>query len=116
MKPLEYQKLAVRTESREFYEVDPRLLHAGLGLATEAGEFLDVIKRRLFYGDPESAKNLGEELGDVLWYVAIACEALDIDLGEVMRKNINKLKVRYPEKFTQENALNRDLDREGAEL
>ena len=80
------------------------LLHASMGLVTEAGEFQDMLKKHVFYGKPLDEVNLKEEIGDLLWYCAIALEALDTDFQAVMQTNIDKLKARYPEKFTEEKA------------
>jgi NTP pyrophosphatase (non-canonical NTP hydrolase) len=88
------------------------LLHASMGLVTEAGEFQDMLKKHVFYGKPLDEVNLKEEIGDVLWYCAIALEALGTDFESVMETNINKLKARYPEKFTEDKAENRDLVKE----
>lgn len=88
------------------------LLHASMGLVTEAGEFQDMLKKHVFYGKPLDEVNLKEEIGDLLWYCAIALEALDTDFQAVMQTNIDKLKARYPEKFTEEKAENRDLAKE----
>lgn len=88
------------------------LLHASMGMVTEAGEFMDMMKKHLFYGKPQDEVNLKEEIGDILWYAAIALEALGTDFSEVMETNINKLKARYPEKFTEDKAINRDLETE----
>jgi len=113
-----YVKLALRTESQAFYmneatlNQDTRLIHAAMGLATEAGEFLDPLKKALFYGKPVDKVNLTEELGDIMWYIAIACDALGVELGDVMQRNITKLATRYPDKFTTDAAINRDLDAE----
>ena len=83
-----------------------------MGLVTEAGEFQDMLKKHVFYGKPLDEVNLKEEIGDLLWYCAIALEALDTDFEAVMETNINKLKARYPEKFTEDKAENRDLVKE----
>lgn len=111
-----YQQLALRTESGNLpISGDAqlsRLLHAGIGLATEAGEFLDPLKKNLFYGKEIDLLNLREELGDLLWYVAVACEALGTNISLEMERNIHKLRTRYPEKFTEEQANERDLDAE----
>lgn len=88
------------------------LLHASMGLVTEAGEFQDMLKKHLYYGRELDTVNLREEIGDLLWYCAIALNALDTDFQAVMQTNIDKLKARYPEKFTEEKAENRDLDKE----
>ena len=89
-----------------------RLLHAGMGMVTESGEFHDALKKHIFYDKPLDRTNLIEELGDAMWYIAIACDALDISLQEVMQLNVNKLHARYGEHFSTEDALDRDLDNE----
>ena len=76
-----------------------RLLTAGVGLAAESGEFLEIVKKMVFQGKPWNDANrehLIVELGDVMWYVAQACMALDISFDEVVETNVNKLKKRYP--------------------
>jgi NTP pyrophosphatase (non-canonical NTP hydrolase) len=92
------------------------LLHASIGMVTEAGEFADALKKHVFYGKELDKVNLIEELGDQIWYIALALRALDTDFDTVMNININKLKVRYPGKFTEHNAINRDLTKEGIAL
>ena len=89
-----------------------RLLHAGMGMATEAGEFVDSLKKTIFYGKPLDEVNLIEEMGDLLWYVGLACDALGVPIELVMDRVVSKLEQRYPEKFTDEAALNRDLEAE----
>lgn len=117
---MSYQTDALRTLSAQFNisedGVSPDLLHGAIGLATEAGEMLDAIKRAVFYGAELDRTNLVEELGDLEWYMAVIREALGVDQEEVQRINIDKLRARYPEKFTQEHALSRNLDRERAVL
>jgi NTP pyrophosphatase (non-canonical NTP hydrolase) len=120
MKPDEYIKNVLKTESINFaqikhrmsFEANIRLDHASDGLVTEAGEFKDTIKKYKFYGKQIDLTNCIEELGDALWYIAIACDVLNIYIEEVMEKNIAKLKARYGEKFNEEDALNRDLENE----
>ena len=92
------------------------LQHAALGMVTESAEFTDMLKKHLFYGKPLDEVNLAEELGDQLWYVAMALRALGTDFETVMERNIAKLKARYPNKFTLELAENRDLEKERAIL
>lgn len=89
-----------------------RLIHAAMGMVTEAGEFVDMLKKHLFYGKPLDLVNLGEEIGDSLWYSALAVDILQTTLDEVMTVNIDKLKARYPEKFSEFHAENRDLETE----
>jgi len=77
-----------------------RLLTAGVGINAEGGEFLEIIKKMIFQGKPWNADNkehLIIELGDVMWYVAQACKALDISLDDVVSRNVTKLLKRYPE-------------------
>lgn len=91
-------------------------MHAGLGLASEAGEFIDVLKKRHAYGKPLDIVNLREEVGDILWYCALAARGLGTTLEEIAETNILKLQTRYPAKFTAEQALNRNLTAERAVL
>ena len=76
-----------------------RLTTAGVGLAAESGEFLEIVKKLVFQGKPWNADNrehLIIELGDVMWYVAQACIALDVSFDDVIRGNVRKLEKRYP--------------------
>ena len=76
-----------------------RLTTAGVGLAAESGEFLEIVKKMVFQGKPWNDANrehLIVELGDVMWYVAQACMALDISFDEVIKRNVKKLENRYP--------------------
>ena len=76
-----------------------RLTTAGVGLAAESGEFLEIVKKMVFQGKPWNADNrehLIIELGDVMWYVAQACMALDVPFDDVIRGNVKKLEKRYP--------------------
>ena len=94
---------------------DPKvvtLLHAAMGLSTEANEFLDMLKKHIFYGKSLDLVNAGEEILDSEWYIALAISVLDTTLEELMTKNIDKLAARYPEKFSPDKAINRDLDKE----
>ena len=76
-----------------------RLTTAGVGLAAESGEFLEIVKKMVFQGKPwndDNREHLIIELGDVMWYVANACMALDISFDDVIRGNVKKLEKRYP--------------------
>jgi NTP pyrophosphatase (non-canonical NTP hydrolase) len=121
----EYQKLALRTEKtpaivdfdkyRQATEtaIEPtrmdRLIHAALGVCTEAGELQDALKRHLIYGKDFDPTNVMEECGDLLWYIALALHATGYTMGEAMARNIAKLRARYPEGFTEAQALTRDF-------
>ena len=77
----------------------PRLLTAALGLTAESGEFTEVVKKILLQGKPYNEDNvfhMKRELGDICWYLAQACMALDTTFDEVIEMNVDKLKARYP--------------------
>jgi NTP pyrophosphatase (non-canonical NTP hydrolase) len=76
-----------------------RLLTSGVGINAEGGEFLEIIKKMIFQGKPwdkDNKEHLIIELGDVMWYVAQACMALEISFDEVIERNEKKLEKRYP--------------------
>jgi len=76
-----------------------RLTTAGVGLAAESGEFLEIVKKMVFQGKPwtdDNREHLIIELGDVMWYVAQACMALDVSFDDVIKGNVKKLEKRYP--------------------
>ena len=76
-----------------------RLLTAAVGLCAESGEFTEVVKKIVFQGKPVNEDNifhLKRELGDVMWYLAQACMALDTTIDEVIEMNVDKLQSRYP--------------------
>jgi len=77
-----------------------RLLTAAVGISAEGGEFMEIVKKMIFQGKPPSQDNLEHlkiELGDVMWYVAQACMALDESLEDICDRNIDKLSKRYPD-------------------
>ena len=76
-----------------------RLLTAALGMSAESGEFTEVVKKIVFQGKPVNDENIfhmKRELGDIMWYVAQACMALDTSFDEIIEMNVEKLKARYP--------------------
>ncbi len=82
-----------------------RLLTAAVGMSAEGGEFLEIVKKMIFQGKPyneENVRHLKIELGDILWYVAQACMALDISLDEITDMNIDKLSKRFPDGYFSE--------------
>ena len=77
----------------------PHLLTAALGLAAESGEFTEVVKKIILQGKPYNEDNvfhMKRELGDICWYIAQACMALDTTFDEIIEMNVDKLKARYP--------------------
>jgi NTP pyrophosphatase (non-canonical NTP hydrolase) len=112
-----YVQEVLRTESCDFEKITERLkdqrtirlLHAWMGLETEVGELMDALKKHIFYGKPLDWVNIKEELGDLEWYAGVLSDVSQVSLNEIFTRNIEKLRMRYPEKFTEEKALNRDL-------
>ena len=77
----------------------PPLITAALGLTAESGEFTEVVKKIILQGKPYNEDNvfhMKRELGDICWYLAQACMALDTSFDEIMEMNVDKLKARYP--------------------
>ena len=84
------------------------LINSVMGLNGEAGEVIDLVKKHLFHNHELDKDKLKLELGDVLWYLAEAAEALGISLEDIAISNIDKLKRRYPEGFDFEKSINRE--------
>jgi NTP pyrophosphatase (non-canonical NTP hydrolase) len=77
-----------------------RLLTAAVGATAEAGEFTEIVKKIIFQGKPVNDDNmfhLKRELGDIMWYVAQACMALDVSIDDIIAMNVEKLSSRYPD-------------------
>lgn len=77
----------------------PLLLTAGIGLASEGGEFNEIVKKMFFQGKPLNEENvfhMKRELGDIAWYWVNACNALGLDPNDVLAENVRKLEARYP--------------------
>lgn len=107
----EYQELSKRTNAK----LQSALLdnvHMILGMQTETAEISDVFKKSIAYGRDMDWVNVKEELGDLMFYVVNMCNINGWDLRDILETNIEKLKLRFPEKFEKDKALNRDLDKE----
>ena len=105
----DYQQLAMRTCSIPYDQKEDRLRHAVFGLTSEAGEVAGILQK-VYQGHPFDKEHIKKELGDCLWMIAEACEALDFGMDDVMQLNIDKLKARYPEGFTADKSLHRTVD------
>ena len=98
---LDYAALLTRMNKLEL-EDDcnlSQLLTAALGLTAESGEFTEVVKKIILQGKPYNEDNvfhMKRELGDICWYIAQACMALDTRFDEIIEINVDKLKKRYP--------------------
>ena len=90
----------------------PKLLTAALGLAAESGEFTEVVKKIILQGKPYNEDNvfhMKRELGDICWYIAQACMALDTSFDEIIEMNVDKLQARYPGgEFNVQKSENRE--------
>ena len=103
----EYQKLAQRTSRRDL-PADSHITNGVLGLAGEAGECADLLKKHYYQDNRPFRDQLIDELGDVLWYVAETAAGLSVKLEDIAQHNIEKLKRRYPEGFDPEKSLHRE--------
>ena len=102
----EYQQRAMASLNPELKGRDV-LINSVMGLCGESGEAIDIVKKWLAQGHPLDREHLAKELGDVAWYLAETATALGIDLDEVLERNIDKLKKRYPEGFSAEKSQHR---------
>lgn len=89
-----YMIAAMRTAGTS--SIHDMLMNAALGLTGEAGEFADHIKKYAFQGHGLDKEHLKNELGDIMWYIALACKATGLTFDDIMKANIEKLKKRYP--------------------
>jgi NTP pyrophosphatase (non-canonical NTP hydrolase) len=104
----EYQQATARTDSHTSHR--EAVLNFALGIAGEAGEIVDLVKKRMFHGHAMDKEKLKGELGDQLWYISRMAARFDITLEEVAQGNIDKLKHRYPDGFDKQKSINRSVD------
>lgn len=102
----EYQQLALVTLNPALCKKDV-LINGVMGLCGESGEAIDIVKKHLAQGHPLDREKLIKELGDIAWYLAETAYALDVSLDEVLQRNVDKLKARYPRGFDTERSLHR---------
>jgi NTP pyrophosphatase (non-canonical NTP hydrolase) len=115
----QYQKSAMRTECdqavamrRYMSEMAIRLNHAVLGLTGEVGELATAVEKWLHYGRELDRVNLKEEFGDCLWYLCLGMSAVGLKMEDVMEANLRKLRTRYPDRYSDERAYQRDREAE----
>jgi NTP pyrophosphatase (non-canonical NTP hydrolase) len=97
MNPANYREEVKRTAERSLYSI----LFGALGLAGETGEVVEIVKKYYFHGKPLDTNHLVEELGDVRWYLECLCIAANVSMEEVERRNVEKLRKRYPNGFVK---------------
>lgn len=100
----EYQKEALRTASGKCRS----LANCAMGLAGEAGECADIIKKHLFHGHDLNKEHLAKELGDVAWYLSVCAHIIGYDLDDIFMLNVDKLRARYPDGFDAEKSRHRE--------
>lgn len=101
-----YQELAMKTLNPEIDKKE-LILNAAMGLCGESGEVIDLVKKHLFQGHDLDDEKLIKELGDAAWYLAEAATALNVNLSEILEKNIKKLENRFPDGFNSNRSINR---------
>ena len=106
-----YQNLASRTLVKLGTTFEDNL-HMVLGMQTESAELADVFKKKLAYGKEIDWVNIKEEIGDQMWYIVNMCNINGWDLRDILETNIKKLEKRYPDNFSKDKAINRDLKAE----
>lgn len=102
----EYQRQAMQTANKNL-PADEMLLNSVMGMCGEAGEAIDLLKKHRAQGAALDVDRLVKEVGDCLWYIAEFAEASGVSLAEIAQRNIAKLKLRYPEGFSEERSNNR---------
>jgi len=102
----EYQE-AAKTTAGHAGPSQERMICASLALCGEAGELANYVKKGVWHGHGVLKADIMEELGDTLWYISEMCEAVGLSLDLVAQFNIDKLKRRYPEGFSEEASINR---------
>ena len=103
----EYQNLAMLTKNPDLCGRG-LLINSVMGLCGESGEVIDLVKKHVSHGHPLNREKLIDELGDVAWYLAECATVLDVSLEEILERNIEKLKKRYPEGFSTYRSINRE--------
>lgn len=117
----EYQNAAMRTNDHRSWKrmsdffVKPnqrfdeaQLFNATLGLSGETGEFNDALKKMIFHEKPFDANMLQKELGDILWYITLICDTFGWSLDSIMKTNLSKLAMRYPNGFDTNRSNNKE--------
>lgn len=111
MKMHDYQSSVHRTMSAE-ENTRENLANYSMGLAGEAGEVIEHLKKAIFHGHDVDTEELEKELGDVFWYLTALATELDLSLEDIADRNVRKLQARYPDGFDAELSQKRETDKE----
>jgi NTP pyrophosphatase (non-canonical NTP hydrolase) len=104
----QYEEAAMRTMSKQTaMDFNSRMNTAALGLAGESGEFAELWKKYMYHNHPFDEGRLAKEVGDILWYCALAARALGTSLERIAEDNIEKLRFRYPDAFDPDRSMNK---------
>lgn len=113
----DYENNVVARASTATHTVNAGLMHGAMGIAGEAGEVMEIVKKGIFYGKPIDTDKVKLELGDVLWYLTLAAKSVGSSLDEIMTLNDAKLQARFGgTKFDAEKAINKDEKKEAKQL
>lgn len=105
----DYQQISRNTRNEDL-DFEDQIINATLGIAGEAGEVSDTIKKDIYHGHIRNDIETAEELGDLLFYIAWMADVLGYDLGSIMQQNVNKLQGkegRYEDGFSKEASISR---------
>lgn len=102
----EFQKKAMRTANYDLSDND-QLVNAVMGLTGEAGELANEVKKFMFQGHDFDKKKIISEGSDILWYIALLCQSINVDMEDMAQFNIDKLLKRYPEAFATSQSIER---------
>ena len=105
----QYQKEVLRTVNQSIENDEEKLKNFSLGLGGETGELLDLFKKYFYHGHKYDKNKIKKEMGDIMWYLCNIANIFKFDMEEIMELNINKLRKRYPEGFTEEESINRKI-------
>lgn len=105
----EYQKAALRTANGMSHKnILDKIMNGALGLTGESGEVADMLKKHCYQGHALDTEHVAKELGDIAWYIAFTADALGYDLETILQMNVDKLRKRYPDGFSEERSIHRE--------
>ena len=105
----EYQKETLRTaRGMNHKDTLDKIMNGVLGLTGESGEVADMLKKHCYQGHALDTEHVAKELGDIAWYIAFTADALGYDLETILQMNVDKLRKRYPDGFSEDRSIHRE--------